>query len=293
MSHDPFHDLFNSEIPRPASAASTRSTLDTLAPQFHRAKARRRARVSAVAAFAVLGTTGGAAALGVGPVAYNNGPLNRHSPVASSSSDVENAAESTTTTTTTEPVADDTTTTVTVTTTTPTTIPDVEVEVADSAADGSNNSNGDAADVGSEPEASQSEGDSHSGDTSSSDSSSSDSSSSDSSSSDSSSSDSSSAPSTEPSHGPSKSSDTDSDASVPVAGPLTKSIDEGSATVDIGPNGLVIVGITPATGMGFEVESKPDTIDIQFHDLVSGDDMSALEFDLVDGGISVKVDHPH
>jgi len=147
------------------------------------------------------------------------------------------------------------------------------VEVADPAADGSNSSNGDAADVGSEPEASQSEGDSHSGDTSSSDSSS--------------------TPSTEPSHGPSKPSNTDSDASIPVAGPLTKSIDEGSATVDIGPNGLVIVDITPATGMGFEVESKPDTIDIQFHDLVSGNEMSSLEFDLVEGGITVKVDHPH
>jgi len=233
-----------------------------------------------VAAFAVLGTTGGAAALGVGPIAFNNGPLNHHNPVASSSSVVENSSETTTTTT----AAPTVTTTVVVTTTVPTTVPAIGIDTSDPVDDSTNNdaTNSSAGD-NAESHSTEVVGDSGKSDSSSN--------SSDTSGSESN--DSGSEPATEPSNDPPTSTVPASEPSHPVAGPLTKSIDEGSATVDMGPNGLVIVDITPATGVGFEVESKPDSIDIQFHDQVSGNEMSSLEFDLVEGGITVKVDHPN
>ncbi len=274
MSHDPFQDLFEREIPRPASAAATRSTLDALAPQFHRAKSRRRARVSAVAAFAVLGTTGGAAALGVGPVALNNGPRADRGPVASSGV-VENQVESTTTAV---PTSAPTTT---VTTTVPSIVPDIEITTTVpgdgvTAESGQQIDNSNSSDVS---ESTSTDSGDHSGDSA-------DDKSSDKSSDDNKTS------SSDKSDDSSHSSDSEDAATDPVPGPLTKSITEGSATVDIGPNGLLIVDITPSAGMTFEVKTKPDKIDIQFHDLVSGSELSDLEFELVGNGITVKVSHP-
>lgn len=274
MSRDPYQDLFDREIPRPASAAATRSTLDALAPQFHRAKSRRRARVSAVAAFAVLGTTGGAAALGVGPVALNNGPRVDRVPVASSSV-VQNQVESPTTAVPTS------TPTTTVTTTVPSIVPDIEItttipgdEVPAESGEQTDNSNS-----GDVSESANTDSGDHSGDSA-------DGIGSDKSGNDDKTS------SSDKTGDSSHHSDSEDGPSIPVPGPLTESITEGSATVDIGPNGLLIIDITPSAGMTFEVKTKPDKIEIQFHDLVSGSDSSDLEFRLVDNGITVKVSHP-
>jgi len=270
MSHDPFQDLFDRGIPRSSTTSTTRATLDSLTPQFERAKSRRRARVSAIAAFAVLGTTGGAAALGVGPVARSSRPPVDFNNGLAGGNEAEAPVE---------PV--DTTTTTTVTTTIPSTVsaftiptPSAEsssvVETTNDPATISRDTSGDSTDT-SETEVSGAEGagastdGSSDGETSSSD-------------------NSSSTAAETPKDG-------DSPSDIPVAGPLTKSTDDGSVTVDIGTNGLLLVEVTPAdSGISYQVDAKPDEISIEFRDTVTGDELSSLDFKLVDGGITVEVE---
>jgi len=225
-----------------------------------------------VAAFAVLGTTGGAAALGVGPVALNNGPRVDRTPLASSSSVVENHVEPTTSTV---PTA-------TVTTTIPSIVPDIEIPTTTLGDDASNESDEpDSSNIpGDGSESASPESSDHSSDAG------------DSSGPDGSGDNNTATTPAASSDDSSDSPDTAEGATAPVPGPLTKTISEGSATIDIGPNGLVIVDVTPAAGMTFEVKTKPDKIEIQFHDLVSGSELSDLEFRLVNNGITVKVSDP-
>jgi len=273
MSHDPFQDLFDREIPRSSTPSTTRATLDSLAPNFERAKSRRRARVGAIAAFAVLGTTGGAAALGVGPVAFNNRPPVDFNNGLAGGNEPEAIPE------TVEPTT--TTTTAKVSTSVPSAVSAFDIAVPSpepsSATDATvdpvttdqNPTNG--SNDSSQPDNSSTEIDnSNDGESSSSDAPS-----------DSSSTDSS-----------STGNDDGSPSDVPVAGPVTKSTDDGSVTVDIGANGLTLVEVAPADGISYQVEAEPEEISIEFRDTTNGDELSSLKFKLVDGGIIVAVE-PH
>jgi len=208
----------------------------------------------------------------VGPVALNNGPRVDRGPVASSSV-VENQVESPTTAV---PTSAPTTT---VTTTVPSIVPDIEITTTipgdEAQTEPSRQGNGGGS--GDSSKSASTESNDHSGDSA------------DGTSPEKSGDDDKSNDKTDDS---SHHSDSEDGPSIPVPGPLTKSINEGSATVDLGPNGLFIVDITPSAGMTFKVKTKPDKIEIQFHDLVSGSDSSDLEFRLVDNGITVKVSHP-
>lgn len=272
MSHDPFQDLFDRGIPRSPTTSTTRATLDSLTPQFERAKSRRRARVSAIAAFAVLGTTGGAAALGVGPVARSNRPPVDFNNGLAGGNEAVSPVESVDTTTT---------TTTTVTTTIPSTVPAFTIPTPSAESSGAVEAPVEPATVGQDvtgssndtsgSEGSGTEGDGVStdapsdGETSSSDNSS--------------------------SAGDESHKDDNSSSDIPVAGPLTRSTDDGSVTVDVGTNGLILVDVTPAeSGVSYQVEAKPDEISIEFRNTATGDELSSLDFKLVDGGITVDVE---
>ncbi len=268
-SKDPFQELFDQEIPRSSPPASTRATLDSLIPQFQRARSRRRARVGAVAALAVFGSTGGAAALGaVSPLGVNNGGSPDYSAVAAASAGVAEeyveAVELDDPVDVGEPV-------------TPTTIP-VDPEITDDSdpdddSDDSPDSSDDKSPEPNDDDSSPEPSDENSSDDPVDDDSSDDDSSDD---------------------PDSDGHDHDHESSAPVAGPVTETADDGSSvTIDTDSDGLVLVNVDPADGVRYTVNNdKPDEIDVDFYDIASGDELYSFDFHLIDGLISSEIKPP-
>lgn len=264
MSKDPFQELFDREIPRSAPPAATRATLNELTPQFQRARSRRRARVGAVAVIAVFGATGGAAAIGiVGPIGDRNEVPVDFAGFASATA-VDNLPELAPLEAVDESVVIEPAETAEV---------PAHMETDDSA-----NPNDDSPDpTGTDPGPSGTDTGPPSVDESGASVSPDD---------DKSDSDDDSDHDDDESHH-------DSENSTPVAGPLTRSIDEGTVTVDSLGNTLVIVDVVPAPGVDYTVKNDvkdPAEIEIRFVDIANGERLSSLKFKLVEGGITYKVE---